>query len=149
MEPITEFYHLEQWQARFVIRLLAECFDAEFICREFEEVYGRQISRELVESMDCESEKLIRLPATLIDYFYSVRGALLTSLALPVANKLYRIQYLESQRLIYQGKGDIDRLLKIFELAELETRKPYEELVKGMEELKRIKIGKSRKPIEC
>ena len=149
MEPITEFYQLEQWQARFVIRLLAECFDAEFICREFEEVYGRQISRELVESMDCESEKLIRLPAAFIDYFYSIRGALLTSLALPVANKFYRIKYLESQRLIYEGKQDIDRLLKIFELAELETRKPWSELAEGMKELRGIDVVKARKPKEC
>lgn len=148
-KPIIDFYELEPWQARFVIRLLAECFDAEFICREFYDVYGRKISKALVKSMDCDGDNLMPLPVTLIDYFYSIRGRIYGSLSLPVANKIYRIQYLERQRLIYEGKQDIDRLLKIFELAEIETRKPYEEFVKGMKELKGINLEKARKPMEC
>ena len=64
MKPITEFKELEPWQARFVIRLLAECFDAEFISREFYEVYGRQICKDLINSMVCDN--LTQLSANLI-----------------------------------------------------------------------------------
>lgn len=150
MKPITQYDQLKPWQVKFIVRLMADFVKINKIRGHFELTYGRGISQELIAMMHPEymPEGNI-LPKQMQDYFWELRTELYGSVEYPVCNLINRIKILDRLRIICQANESHDTLVKVLELAQRETGPLYQDIVKGIKELRGSDIDVATKTFEA
>lgn len=130
MKKITNHEDLNEYQFRFILRLLAYHDTIEDAAEIFKMTYGTPISVELVSRMSPLNEGHW-LTDDQVEFFYEKRQNMINAAVLvPVCDKLWRVMKYQKLLTYFEQAGNFKMVTKVMEIMDRETGPLYQELVK-------------------